>query len=218
MLVQIVGVLTLLRSVALDRWVTVLASLVLLAGATAARRNRSWGVLLALAAASAFPVAFLIGIAPPWFMLVGLVGARPFLLSSRAFARFDKGAAALLAGLAVSFGAAGAVLWKEVVWPVFLEHPMLWPSRYPHHGVWLLPLLAVAIVAMRVRPGRSGSLVTEAEARVRVDDAALLPGVRIGDDAHEAGEHEALQELERELGDDGASASHERRRAELARR
>ena len=83
---QVVGAATLLRSVAYDRWITVLAAALLIVGASAARRGRSWGVGLALGAAASFPVAWAIGIAPPWFCLVG---ALPFAIASRAFARFD---------------------------------------------------------------------------------------------------------------------------------
>ena len=64
---QLIGAATLLRSVAYNRWITMLASVLLIVGAEAARRGRSWGVGLALGAASAFPVALAIGIAPAWF-------------------------------------------------------------------------------------------------------------------------------------------------------
>ena len=40
LLVQLVTIATLMRSVAFDRWITILASLVLLIGAAAAKRNR----------------------------------------------------------------------------------------------------------------------------------------------------------------------------------
>src|SRR5262249_12999987 len=60
----------------------------------AGRVPRTRGIGLVLAAASWFPIAWAIGIAPVWFCLVGLVGALPFALTSRALARFDKQAGA----------------------------------------------------------------------------------------------------------------------------
>lgn len=157
---QLVGAATLLRSVAYDRWITVLASVLLIVGATAARRGRSWGVGLSLAAAAAFPMAFLIGIAPPWFCLVGLAGALPFAIASRAFARFDKGATALLAVLAASTGAIAAVAWKEYAWSIFQMFPVSRPSIEAQHGLALTMLTAVAAVTAvmtRTKTGPSGS-------------------------------------------------------------
>lgn len=139
--VQLVALATLLRSIAYDRWITVLAAVLLLVGATAAQRGRSWGVALTFAQAMAFPVAWMVGIAPAWFCLVGLIGALPFLLTSGAFARFDKGATRLLAALAVTGGAAGAIAWKEWAWSVFDAFPSLTPSAHLHHP------LVVALVA-----------------------------------------------------------------------
>ena len=89
---ELVAFATLLRSVAYDRWITVLASVLLIMGAGAARRGRAWGIALAFAAAAAFPTAWVIGIAPAWFCLVGAAGALPFLFVVRAFARFDRSA------------------------------------------------------------------------------------------------------------------------------
>lgn len=172
---QLVGAATLLRSIAYDRWITVIAAVLLIAGATAAQRGRAWGVALAFAAAAAFPVAFAIGIAPAWFCLVGLIGALPFALTSRAFARVDKGATALLTVLAASTGAAGAIAWKQYAWDVFEMFPSWMPSREAQHGV-ALTLVALA-AALVVRTGR-GALGEGARVRVaqplRVADASDL--------------------------------------------
>jgi hypothetical protein len=146
---QLVGFLTLLRSVAFDRWITVVMSLLLIAGATAALRQRTWGVGLALTAACWFPVAFAIGIAPAWFCLVGLVGALPFALVSRALARFDSQATALLAALAAVFGVIGAVTWKQVAFSLFEVFPSLTPTVVPNHGLALVALVAGAVLARR---------------------------------------------------------------------
>lgn len=170
---QLVGVATLLRSVAYDRWITVLASVLLLVGASAALRGRAWGVALALGAAVAFPVAWAIGIAPAWFCAVGVVGALPFLIASRAFARFDKGATAILALSAASAGAAGALAWKQFAWSIFTSFPSWAPSMEAQHGLALMTLVASAVVATRV--GRRG-LGEETQVRVghhvRIADAS----------------------------------------------
>src|SRR5687768_18478330 len=88
-LVQLVALATLARSIAFDRWITVLASVVLLVGALAAQRGRTWGVALTFAQAMAFPVAWAVGIAPFWFCFVGAIGSLPLVISHDAFARFD---------------------------------------------------------------------------------------------------------------------------------
>jgi hypothetical protein len=182
---QLVGAATLLRSVAYDRWITVLAAVLLMVGATAARRGRSWGVGLALAAAAAFPVAFAIGIAPPWFVLVGLVGAMPFAIASRAFARFDKGATVLLAALAGSAGAIGAIAWKEYAWSIFQSFPLSRPSIEAQHGLALTALTALTVVAgvaMRSKSDGGGG-----GTRMRIAEH-----VRVADGADSAEEEEAL--------------------------
>jgi hypothetical protein len=165
---QLVGAATLLRSVAYDRWITVLASALLILGATAARRGRSWGVGLALGAAAAFPVAWGIGIAPVWFCLVGLVGALPFVIASRAFARFDKGATTLLAVLAASTGAIGAIAWKEFAWSIFRTFPLSRPSIEAQHGLALSALTAVAVVAALTMRSKHSAL--DGGQRVRVGE------------------------------------------------
>ena len=178
---QLVGAATLLRSVAYDRWITVLASVLLIAGATAARRGRSWGVGLALSAAAAFPVAWFIGIAPLWFCFVGLIGALPFAIASRAFARFDKGATALLALLAGSAGAIGAIAWKEYAWSIFQSFPISRPSIEAQHGLALTMLTTVAAVAMLMT--RSKTAESTGGERVRI-----AQHLRVADSAEHAGD------------------------------
>lgn len=150
LLVQLVTIATLMRSVAFDRWITILASLVLLIGAAAAKRNRAWGVALMFAQAAAFPVAFMVGIAPAWFCLVGAVGMLPFLLTAPGFARVDRGATRLLASLAVAGGALGAIVWKKIAWDVFEAIPFFWPSGYAHHG-WIVAAIAALGFGIAVR-------------------------------------------------------------------
>ena len=168
---QLVGAATLLRSIAYDRWITVLASVLLIVGAMAAQRGRTWGIGLALATAVSFPVAFAIGIAPAWFCLVGIAGALPFALTLRPLARFDKRATALLAVLAATGGAAVAVAWKEIAWTIFRNIPSLRPSGDVQHGAALAATLAVVVAVIASLGRRSGP-----EARVRIGER-----VRVGE-------------------------------------
>ena len=192
------GVATLLRSIAYDRSITVLASVLLIAGATAAQRGRTWGAALAFGAAAAFPVAWLIGIAPAWFVLVGLIGAAPFALASRALARFDRGATAILTTAAAAMGALGAIAWKEYAWSLFESFPVIRPSVEAQHGLALTAVLVSAVLAVRM--GRGGD---NEQARVRVG-----PQVRIADMARvDAAELAALDD------DEGSKAAFEARRA-----
>lgn len=110
---QIVALATLVRSIVCERWITVLASALLIAGAQAALRNRTWGLGLALVTAAAFPAAHLLGMAPAWFWFVGAAGAAPFALTTRPMVRFDRGATILFAVLAVSAGFTCAMAWRE---------------------------------------------------------------------------------------------------------
>lgn len=157
---QVLGAATLLRSIAYDRWITVLAAALLIAGAVAAQRGRTWGVGLAFAAAAWFPVAFLVGIAPAWFVLVGLAGALPFAQLWRSFARFDRGAAALMASMAVTAGTLGAIVWKNIAWTIFTIIPALRPGAYAQHGLAVAATLAV-MVAIVVRGRSRGALGPE---------------------------------------------------------
>ncbi len=191
--------MTLLRSIAYDRWITVFASVLLIVGAMAAQRGRSWGVALAFATACAFPVAFAIGIAPAWFCLVGLIGAWPFALSVRPFARFDKGATRLLAALAAIGGIGGAIAYKSVAWDLFTEFPSLRPSGDAQHGFALLATLAVVVAAIASRPRALGGGGGE-EARVRIGERVRVSeGESSALEARETeDEHEHEHEYERE--------------------
>jgi hypothetical protein len=164
--VHVVAFATLLRSVLYERWITVVASLLLIAGAAAAQRGRTWGVGVALGAAVAFPAAFAIGIAPAWFCLVGLIGALPFILTSRAIARFDAAAAAVGATLAAAAGVACAVAYRAIAPTLFESFPALRPSWHAENVGVVAAIVALAAVAAALRPRA---------ARVRV----AAPGVRV---------------------------------------
>lgn len=192
---QAVGFATLLRSVAFDRWITVLAAALLVVGAATALRGRTWGVVLAFASSMAFPVAWLIGIAPAWFAGVGVIGAMPFLLTYPALARVDRRAAALLALLAGSAGALGAVTWKLVAWDAIHAFPSLWPSGYPRHPLAVSALLALGMVVMIARSRKERDDL----ARIDVSERTRLAPVDVADAGADASFAEA--EAEAQLGE-----------------
>jgi hypothetical protein len=103
-----------IRCVTFQKWVTVIATLMLSSGALAALRGRTWGVGLTLLAAVAFPAAHLLGMAPTWFWSVGFVGALPFVVTWKPMAFFDRPAAKLFALLAVIGGITCALAWHEI--------------------------------------------------------------------------------------------------------
>ena len=185
---QVVGLLTLLRSVAYDRWITVLVSVLLIVGARAAMRERTWGVGLTFAAGVWFSAAWAIGIAPMWFAIVGMLAVMPFAHTWRALARFDKGATALFAAIAAASGALVAIAWKKFAWSLFMTVPLLRPSAEAQHGLALTAVVAASLaVAAHLRRK------DEREQRVRIAaSAASAPGLRISElaDVDEAGDRE----------------------------
>lgn len=196
LIAQLISLATVLRSVAFDRWITVLAGALLFLGATAATRGKTWGVALAFMSAVAFPVAFFIGIAPPWFALVGVAGAMPFLHSLPAFLQFDRRATALLVTLASFFGAVGAIGWKAIAWDVFGAIPALTPSVVAEHP-FLLAAIAAAGVSITVR-SHAGRKATESSSGVRIA-ADPVSHVRIAgaDELEEEEEPAAAKKLRR---------------------
>lgn len=186
---QLVAFLTLLRSIAFDRWITVLASVILFAAASAAHRGKSWGVGVMFGQAVAFATAWAVGIAPPWFVLVGLIGALPAILTTRALARFDKGATAILGTFALAAGALGAIGWKAIAWSIFEAFPSTWPSAYPHHGL-LLALLAAGGAAAAGAAMRKENSANDADEGVRV---RVGENVRIAHEEEEAHEEAAAE-------------------------
>ena len=192
-LAQLVALFTLVRSIAYDRWITVLGSVLIIAGATAALRHRTWGVGLALAAASAFPVAWAIGIAPAWFCLVGFAGALPFALSWRAFVRFDRAAAWLFGSLAAIGGTLTAFAWKELAYDVFRAIPALAPSGDAQHLTFLTVSAVTSVVAVATALRTSSCSLT----RTRV--ASGEPIVRVSAEEVEEEEEEAVTSSRRGL-------------------
>jgi hypothetical protein len=175
---QLVAFATLARSVAYDRWFTVVVSSLMIVGLLAAVRHRTWGVLLSFAAAVTMAFASLIGIAPMWFVAVGALGALPFLLASEALSRFDRQATAVLAGLAAGAGATVAVAWKLVAWNVFVTFPVLMPSLSAQHGLAVTGVLALgALLAFAQRDRlQQARLRVDAEAGAGAGEARLRIG------------------------------------------
>jgi hypothetical protein len=87
----------------------VLGAGMLALGAMAALAERTWGIGLVLAAASALATSAALGVGPSFFYVVAAIGALPFLFTMRPMARFHLGATVLFAVLASVAGAAGSV-------------------------------------------------------------------------------------------------------------
>lgn len=204
---QLVGWLLLLRSVAFDRWMTVAVSVLMLVGVRAAMRERTWGVVLAFAAATWLPAAVLLGMAPPWFLLAGVLGMMPFLKTWPSFREVDKGAATMLGTLAAALGAFGALGWKAAAPALFDALPALQPSFLPGHSFALAAILAVA-TTLGIRDRRARARYEQANGvRVAAEDAEEEPvRARIGEPVRVAPETEhdeaSLAEVDRALEDD----------------
>jgi hypothetical protein len=102
------------------RWVTATAAAGLAFGATSAMCERTWGVGLMLASASAFFVAGALGMGPPFFFVVAAVGVLPFLFTMKYMARFHLGATVLFAALAGATGLAASLAWNAAA-PAVIE-------------------------------------------------------------------------------------------------
>jgi AcrR family transcriptional regulator len=89
---------------------TVLATTGLLVGAIAAVRGRTWGILLATAASTAFVGAFVAGIAPLWFVGVAAPGALAAAVSAPRLWRADRVGAATLIAASIAAGVLAALL------------------------------------------------------------------------------------------------------------
>lgn len=193
---QLATIATLVRSVALDRWITVAASLLLLGATFAARRGRTWGVAAAFTVGVTFLGLWSQGVGTPWFALVGILAVRPFLRLFRHFLRFDRGAATLLAAVATALGIGGAVAWKAYAFALFEAFPALMPSLYPHHGMAIAAMLGGIGVASHLLHRRPAA----ATGAVAPEEALPEARVRIAADEPEPTEQRvALEELEAEL-------------------
>ncbi len=187
-LVHVAASATLLRSILYDRWITVLASLVLLGGAAAARRGKTWGIGVALGAGAAFPMARMLGMAPAWFWAVGAIGALPFLLTSRSLARFDAKATAVGASLATTVGLLSALGWRVFAPAIVTAFPALRPGFTPANGeVAVFAMAALVLLGWALRRATTGELeaggTTEAFAHASPRPALRVatPGARVHD-------------------------------------
>lgn len=186
---------------------TVGVAALMLVGVRAAMRERTWGVVLAFAAAVWLPAAVFLGMAPPWFLLAGVLGMLPFLKTWPSLRAIDKGAASLLAGVAGGVGVALALAWKAFAPALFWSIPALRPTFQPGHGVAVAAILALA-AALAIRDRRARPPELASAGGVRVSDAEEQPArLRVGEGARVAALHddadgadaEAASELERAL-------------------
>ena len=150
-LAQLLAAATLLRSLAYERWVTVVAAAIILLGTLAAQRGRTWGVAATFMVSVWFPVAALIGIAPLWFVAVGVSAAMPFMLLWRALTKVDRGASVLFAALATTVGAGAAFVWKNIAWVIFSNFPTLAPRGGFHNGLLVLTTFLAMVTFAVVR-------------------------------------------------------------------
>jgi len=190
---QAVAFATLARSVAYERWFTVALASLMIIGAFAAMRHRTWGVLLSFATAATFAALSFVGIAPLWFLGVGLIGAVPFLLTSDALSRFDRRATSVLTGVALGVGAAAAVVWKAIAWSVFQAFPILWPSVGAQHGLATAAVLALGafmVLAQRERYRQARLRVEAEQPRLRIEEVGQV----VSTSAAEEDEAEAYDE------------------------
>jgi hypothetical protein len=194
---EVVAFATLLRSVAFDRWITVVMSLFLLAAAFGARRGRSWGVALAFASSFFFPLAFVLGMAPAWFVVVGAIAAVPFALTWRAFARADRAATAWLAGLSMGAGSLVALVWQQIAWPLFWTFPALFPSVRPQNGLLVTALLATAVAVWAARWREARRVRSSDDRTAELGTIASSSGMRIAT-TNEAAASVDARELEAE--------------------
>lgn len=118
------GLALVARSLLLGRVTTVVVATLLVVGAQAALRERTWGVGLLLGTATAFGVAAATGFGPGWFAVVAALSALPFAMTLGPMVRFDGAAAATFAMLSTALGAAGAMAWREAAYA-------LWHATHP---------------------------------------------------------------------------------------
>jgi len=90
-------------------WATLMTAVILLSAAIAGLRGRTWGVLAAGVAATAFLGAAVLGIGPGWFVLVAAIAVAPTLVSLKRLIGFDARAAVLAISLALATGGIAAL-------------------------------------------------------------------------------------------------------------
>jgi hypothetical protein len=192
---QLLAAATLLRSVAYERWITVVAATLLIVGTLAAQRGRTSGVALSFLVAAWFGFAGLLGIGPVWFLGVGLAAAMPFFHLWRSFVKFDRGASLVLASLATTFGLGAAIAWKSVAWTVFTTFPSLSPSRVFDNGAVVATMLAGMVgfeVIRRRREKAAAPPVAQTESTALESSARFETSPRRFAEAKEAELDEAI--------------------------
>jgi hypothetical protein len=140
---------------------TAAACAVSIAGAVAALRGRTWGLLFTSGAAIAFGGVALYGIAPPWFLAVAAVGLTPAAIAARSLWRADGSASLLFAVLALGVGAVA----------ISIAGPAI-DAGVPLVLLALFPLLLAAVVVLGylcsrrlAHRGRLGRVLADERAR-----------------------------------------------------
>lgn len=103
---------------------TTSAGIGMVLGSAAALTKRTWGVGLVFATAVAFASAALMSMGPEIFFLFAGIGSLPMALGAKPFARFDRSAAMLFAGIAIALGVGAALAWHELA-------PSIWEYANP---------------------------------------------------------------------------------------
>lgn len=103
------GTLSDLSILAVRPIATLIAALGLLVGAALALRGRTLGVLLSAAASASFATAYLVGIAPAFFLAIAIPGFLAAFVSAPRLFRRDAAAASVLLAGAIAVGAASAL-------------------------------------------------------------------------------------------------------------
>lgn len=144
-------------------WLTALAGGILVSGALAAARGRTWGIFACFFVGVAALMAPLLEMAPSIFFLYGAAGVFPFGLYVRAMLKRDRGAVLLLVSLLVALAGAALYAWNHI----FLWIVRRWPHAFASFNK---PLASIVLGAV--------ALATFAYvARRRGDSASPTPDV-----------------------------------------
>ena len=92
------------------RWCTVAASTIVVIGAVAALRNRTWGLLLLVLSSVSFAGAWVFDIAPAWFVSMTVGGFAALCLAAAPLVRRDTLAFVVVTGLVLALGTCAAAL------------------------------------------------------------------------------------------------------------
>lgn len=135
-------------------WLTVLAGAMMVSGALAAGRGRTWGIVACFFPGVAALLAAAVGMAPSWFYWAGAAGVLPFGLLVRAMARRDRAAVALLVSLTFGVAIVALFVWHQIVEWLVARSPHLFRGFNAPLASITLGATAVAVAAY-ARLGRA---------------------------------------------------------------